>query len=567
MSMSLVTISNAAFADAKDIDNKEAVEVMNALGVLVGDDKGNFNADANLTRAQAAKIICAILLGQTAADNLNLTASFSDASGWAESYIAYCASQGIVAGVGDGKFDPNGQLTGYQFAKMLFVALGYDASLESMTGADWQVNVAKLALSAGLNKDLDISLSKVLTRDEAAQMAFNTLTATLVTYSNGVNVSTSDGTKVTVDSSRYKVGDASESAADSYSYRQFSRAIAAGYVLSALWSRSFGAVTIDGRLIREKRYIGWLNYVLGTQYSNERATRPDEMLRLLHEAEMEGGNDLTVLLRDVPAECMDYAALRVFFAADIWARPGKQNPVTEEQMAAFLKDRTIEPSLTLSDYISHALRRFRDSGGTLEEAEVLLRMTSEQRRALYDADRTNLLPLTYEREHTVLAAAQTAVEFGADFWELWGRVEDCVPIGNEDGPAPTPCPPEEPVSTQEFFGLEAEQLAYYWTPESGIRFSDEMTAWMAALRTELESITEEIVPEEFLRTLVEAIAETETAFFRDAFYELIARQRERRVQSAVLLMRRLAEREGEEKLSRYSAILGNPALRQEAFGF
>ena len=350
-------------------------------------------------------------------------------------------------------------------------------------------------------------------------------------------------------------------------YRQFSRAVAAGYVLSALWSRSFGAVTIDGRLIREKRYIGWLNYVLGTQYSNERATRPDEMLRLLHEAEMEGGNDLTVLLRDVPAECMDHAALRVFFAADIWARPGKQNPVTEEQMAAFLRDRTIEPSLTLSDYISHALRRFRDSGGTLEEAEALLRMTSEQRMALYEADRTNLLPLTYEREYTVLAVAQTAVEFGADFWELWGRVKDCVPIGNEDGPAPAPCPPEEPVSTQEFFGLEAEQLAYYWTPESGIRFSDEMTAWMAALRAELESITEEIVPEEFLRTLVEAIAATETAFFRDAFYELIARQRERRVQSAVLLMRRLAEREGEEKLSRYSAILGNPALRQEAFGF
>ena len=135
MSMSLVTISNAAFKDVKDIDNKEAVEVMNALGVLVGDDKGNFNADANLTRAQAAKIICVMLLGQTAADNLNLTASFTDASGWAESYIAYCASQGIVAGVGGNKFDPNGQLTGYQFAKMLLCALGYDAAIEEMTGA------------------------------------------------------------------------------------------------------------------------------------------------------------------------------------------------------------------------------------------------------------------------------------------------------------------------------------------------------------------------------------------------------------------------------------------------
>ena len=93
MTMSLVTISNAAFKDADTIDNKEAVEVMNAIGVLVGDDKGNFNADANLTRAQAAKIICVMLLGKDAADGLNLKSTFSDASGWAESYIAYWQHQ------------------------------------------------------------------------------------------------------------------------------------------------------------------------------------------------------------------------------------------------------------------------------------------------------------------------------------------------------------------------------------------------------------------------------------------------------------------------------------------
>ena len=207
MSMSLVTISNAAdFADAKDIDNKEAVEVMNAIGVLIGDENGKFNPDANLTRAQAAKIVCVMLLGQTAADGLNLKANFSDVSGWAESYIAYCASQGIVAGVGNGKFDPDGQLTGYQFAKMLLVALGYKADLEGMTGADWQVATAKLALNAGLTDGMSIALSKALTRDEAAKMAFNTLTATMVEYSNGVNVSTSDGTQVTVNAVRTKVG-------------------------------------------------------------------------------------------------------------------------------------------------------------------------------------------------------------------------------------------------------------------------------------------------------------------------------------------------------------------------
>ena len=56
MSMSLVTISNAAFKDADKIDYKEAVDVMNAVGVFIGDEKGNFNAKENLTREQAAKM-------------------------------------------------------------------------------------------------------------------------------------------------------------------------------------------------------------------------------------------------------------------------------------------------------------------------------------------------------------------------------------------------------------------------------------------------------------------------------------------------------------------------------
>ena len=63
MSMSLVTISNADFKDADKIDYTEAVDVMNAAGVLIGDENGNFNPKENLTRAQAAKIISYLLLG------------------------------------------------------------------------------------------------------------------------------------------------------------------------------------------------------------------------------------------------------------------------------------------------------------------------------------------------------------------------------------------------------------------------------------------------------------------------------------------------------------------------
>ena len=64
MSLSLVTMANADYADQADIDNEEAVAVMSALGVLQGSD-GKFNPDAILSREEAAKIITYMLMGST----------------------------------------------------------------------------------------------------------------------------------------------------------------------------------------------------------------------------------------------------------------------------------------------------------------------------------------------------------------------------------------------------------------------------------------------------------------------------------------------------------------------
>lgn len=184
MSMSLVTISNAAFKDADSIDYKEAVDVMNAVGVFVGDEKGNFNAKENLTREQAAKIIAYLELGSKSADAMVGGNTFTDvaSSRWSAGFIAYCAQAGIVSGVGDGKFAPAGQLTALQFGKMLLVELGYDAKAEKMVGTDWAINTSKLMAKTKLMDGIDGSVNQVLTREKAAQMCLNALEAPMVTY-------------------------------------------------------------------------------------------------------------------------------------------------------------------------------------------------------------------------------------------------------------------------------------------------------------------------------------------------------------------------------------------------
>ena len=184
MSMSLVTISNAAYSDKADIDLKEAVDVLSAVGVFEGSD-GKFDPKADLTREQAAKLVAYLQLGQKSADALVGGNKFTDvaANRWAAGYVDYCATTGVVAGVGNGQFNPTGSLTALQFGKMLLVCLGYDAKTENLTGSDWQINTSKLMTSAKLLKGLDsVKANDVITREQAAQMMLNAIKAPTVEY-------------------------------------------------------------------------------------------------------------------------------------------------------------------------------------------------------------------------------------------------------------------------------------------------------------------------------------------------------------------------------------------------
>ena len=206
MSMSLVTISNAAFKDADKIDYKEAVDVMNAIGVFVGDENGNFNAKENLTREQAAKIIAYLELGDKTADALVGSNIFTDVAStrWSAGFVGYCAQAGVVNGVGDSKFNPTGALTALQFGKMLLVELGYDAKAEKMEGIDWAINTSKLMAKAKLMDGIDGSVNQVITREQAAKMSLNALKAPTVVYDTKGSSVTVNGAEINFGASEAK---------------------------------------------------------------------------------------------------------------------------------------------------------------------------------------------------------------------------------------------------------------------------------------------------------------------------------------------------------------------------
>lgn len=192
MVFGLCTISASAkldsYSDKDSIKYEEAVDVLSGIGILQG-SSGAFRPQATITRAEAAKIIAYMVIGDSKqADALKASSDpFTDVSAdyWAAGYIAYCNSVGIIKGMGDGSYHPLDNVTGLQFATMLLRALGYGKNGE-FEGSDWSINASKWALSLKLfdGNLAGASATEEATREECALYAFNTITGPKkVTYS------------------------------------------------------------------------------------------------------------------------------------------------------------------------------------------------------------------------------------------------------------------------------------------------------------------------------------------------------------------------------------------------
>lgn len=189
--------SAADFTDQDEIVNEDAVNILVALNIIAGKDDGSyFDPTGIVTRGEMAKMICIALNGGIE-PVLGTGSSFTDTvNHWASSYIEYCVNLKIVAGRGNGTFDPNATVTATEAAKMLLVAMNYDPAVFGLTGDSWDINTNTEANKAGLYEDLShISASAGLTRDNAAQMIYNAIQAQTMKMGWNQNMATGEITQ------------------------------------------------------------------------------------------------------------------------------------------------------------------------------------------------------------------------------------------------------------------------------------------------------------------------------------------------------------------------------------
>ena len=172
-----------SFTDTKDHANRQAIETLAAYGVINGMTKTTFAPSDSLTRAQFAKIVVGSLgLAPEYRGTFNDVAE----SAWYAPYVDTAAAYGIVNGVGDGKFNPDGRITVQEAAAMTARAAALcgidtalqdaDAALASYKDASGVASWAKASVAfcaaSGLwaSGETALTPTRQITRGEISQM-------------------------------------------------------------------------------------------------------------------------------------------------------------------------------------------------------------------------------------------------------------------------------------------------------------------------------------------------------------------------------------------------------------
>lgn len=173
LAVSLLTCSASA-KTFPDVNNNSpyatAIQYVSEIGIMVGDNQGNFNPDKIVNRAEMATIVCRVL-GQT--ENLSKSNVFTDVpmEHWANANIAKASALGIVGGYGGGKFGPGDPVTFEQAVTMIVRAIGEGDKATSYGG--YPNGFIQVAQEKNLLNEIQAVQGQGLSRGAVAILLYN----------------------------------------------------------------------------------------------------------------------------------------------------------------------------------------------------------------------------------------------------------------------------------------------------------------------------------------------------------------------------------------------------------
>lgn len=412
---------------------------------------------------------------------------------------------------------------------------------------------------------------------------------------------------------------------------EFCDVISAVYSLYELWDDKCGLPEVNGEVLDTSTYTGWINNVLGTDYSMSSRFKLWDNAEFLVFTRMEDGYDdeeleYSQLMQIIPIELRKTAG-GTEFTDLLYIINGTKSLGEEELVEGTYPWDVYNCKKAIEEYLSHN----QEDDQAVNKLWDLIKKDKSGRSKVKDKW------LKAIAEHTLKLPARVIVYLTCElkdmhFWMEWKKIagdvyhdevmceyaskelrEDRLEMINE---------PIEPVSTTEFlyqgdyftfwgtpdelkdkpkyYISDAERL-YWWDGSDEVKISKGTDKWIKGLVEDynniIEAMDEDVDNKDFIKDLIETIADADEYYkrifpFQTMFYEFIQNSHLKEYNAAVRLFKKVIEDNKKEgaaieylkgswgvasrkithnpgriNIKRFLGLMANKKLREKYFGF
>lgn len=354
---------------------------------------------------------------------------------------------------------------------------------------------------------------------------------------------------------------------------EFAWVVIAIYILYEFYTETFGMAEFNGELVDGTIFIGWLNYLFGEKYTNQRAVDIWKVTELLHKNDWESVDfwfDLWRLQESINKENISKNGIIKYYYIEKGKdalEKYKENWFVSKifeliEIVNTIKDSTSQNEQEGLDILKEILLKSMD-----EKGEIV-----EHNNDIY-AEYACLSILPAEVVTKAIADA-----YQLDYWKLWNEIEkqltenmDFFYDGKEEELLPI-----HPIATKDFlyvsdespcfwhaeckegeknYHMSDDDRAYYWKKNGDVYFSKEMKFWLKQQKSEYEKILQKdsyILSEiEFLKKLIEVLKKADALYkriyaFQEMFYDFQENYVNKEYQAALLLLEKMVNEYAEE---------------------
>ncbi|MCI8744034.1 MAG: hypothetical protein HFG63_15690 [Lachnospiraceae bacterium] len=410
--------------------------------------------------------------------------------------------------------------------------------------------------------------------------------------------------------------------------QEFCNVVTAMYFLYEVYDDDWGFAEIDGDIVNESGYVGWLNHLLGTDFSMKKRFRIWENLETYALGRVGKHDDPTKadVMAFIPFG-MRYQAGGTELTDLLYIIEGTET----------LTETEVEPGTYPADIYEckKALKVFLESNPDEDAARRIRELLGKNREEREETKGTDLGEIG---EFSLVLPARVIVYLTAElkkqsFWEQWKEIYKTVYHDEimksyaskelEEERKRLIETPVPPVRTSDFlrqdgyftfyntpeelrgkpnYYLSDDDRLYWWDGTDEVILSDEMDSWLRELAIRHKEISAGMngdlaTSDEFLRKFLSLLVEIDQYYkriypFQSMFYEFLQKGDKTEYRAAIELLKRISDENKEDgkiiekakydwditsrnvthnagrlKLKRYLSVMANPGLRQKYFGF